>query len=173
MPLLISRRLLGENKFKLKAFVLLLCWLIFFPNAAYLVTDIFHFIERPPVPKWFDLLIVTSAAWNGLMLSVVSMMQIEEFLLKHVTAVKVKVFVSISLVASAFGIYLGRFLRFNSWDIITDPLDLVYALSDRVINPFDHPRTWGFTIIFGMFLSIIYSTLKQLPRTEKLTSEVE
>lgn len=166
VPLLISRRLLVEDNLKLRSAVMIFCWFIFFPNASYIITDILHFMERPPVPKWFDLLLVTSAAWNGLILGIVSLLQVEDFLSRHFRLIQVRVFVAASLIASAFGIYLGRFLRFNSWNIITKPGDLAYALSDRFLNPFDHPRTWGFTVLFGIFLSIIYFTVRQLPKRE-------
>jgi uncharacterized membrane protein len=162
VPLVISRRILRCNDINAKTVLLLVCWLLFFPNAPYIITDILHFAERPPVPKWFDMMLVTSAAWNGLMLGIVSLMQVEEFLLKHFRERTVRGLVLLSLTASAFGIYLGRFMRFNSWDVVTDPVSIVVALVDRVANPFNHARTWSFTLLFGMFISIIYYTVKQL-----------
>jgi uncharacterized membrane protein len=108
-------------------------------------------------------LLVTSAAWNGLILGIVSLMHIEEFLLRHFLAKPVRIFVMISLAACSFGIYLGRFLRFNSWDIITHPEIIIKAIGVRIIYPFEHVRTWGFTVLFAVFISIIYYTLRQLP----------
>lgn len=162
VPLLISRRLMVSTNVGIKAVLLLFCWLLFFPNAAYIVTDILHFAERPPVPKWFDLLIVISSAWNGLMFTVLSLLQVETFLLRHYSRKKVTLFIVISLIASAFGIYVGRFLRFNSWDIITDAGSLFTAISERVLSPFDHRRTWGFTLLFGTFISLVYFTVREL-----------
>lgn len=163
IPLFISRTLLERSFNAYKTVALLICWLIFLPNAPYIVTDVFHFTERPRVPKWFDLLLVISASWNGLMLGIVSLLQVDEFLLKIVSRVKVNIIIVISLVLSAFGIYLGRFLRFNSWDVIVNPVDLAYALGYRVIHPGQNVRTWAFTVFFGAMFSIMYFTIKKLP----------
>src|SRR6188768_3324549 len=80
LPLLFSRSLVKMNKFNLKAVILVACWLAFFPNAPYMITDVFHYEEKPPVPMWYDLLLVITAAWNGLLLGIISLMQIERFL---------------------------------------------------------------------------------------------
>ena len=162
VPVLFSQLLLKKNKMKFKAVLLLILWLLFFPNAPYIITDFFHFKERPPIPKWFDLLIITCAAWNGLILGIISLLQVEAFLSRHVSKLKVNVIISSSFLLCGFGIYLGRFLRFNSWDIITDPGSLFTALKYRVFYPHENLRTWGFTFLFGAMLWLFYYTIKKL-----------
>jgi uncharacterized membrane protein len=173
IPILLSRSLLSERRISLKAGLMLLGWLLFFPNAPYIITDIFHFKARSPIPTWFDLLLVTSAAWNGLILGLVSLMNIEMFLTRHFLIKQVRLFVIISLAAGSFGIYLGRFLRFNSWNVITHPETLIKAIGIRVIHPFEHVRTWGFTILFAVFITLVYFTLKQLPMSQKSSAKME
>jgi uncharacterized membrane protein len=162
VPWLISRAILKGSSINLKTVCLLFCWLIFFPNAAYTITDIFHFKERPPIPFWFDLLVFVSAAWYGLIIGMVSLLQVEDFLLQHFKKRVVNFMVALSLILSAFGIYLGRYLRFNSWEVLTHPASLISQLLSRCINPLQHPRTWGFTILFGCMLLIIHYTVKKL-----------
>jgi uncharacterized membrane protein len=171
IPLVFSRRLAREKKVNIKVGLILVGWLLFFPNAPYIVTDIFHFKSREPIPRWFDLLLVISAAWNGLILGFVSLMNIEAFLLRHFTTKRVTMFVVVSLAACSFGIYLGRFLRFNSWNVINNPYQLVSAIATRVIHPFEHVRTWGFTVLFALFITLVYFTLKQLPLLQKFKPE--
>jgi uncharacterized membrane protein len=65
-------------------------------------------------------------------------------------------------VLSSFGIYLGRYLRWNSWDVFTNPLTLFYDILNRVIHPFAYPRTYGVTILFSAFLLLGYITIRQL-----------
>src|SRR4029079_6200006 len=81
VPLYISGLLLKQPTFGWKSVLLLAAWLLFLPNAPYLVTDIFHFEERLPVPAWLDLLLVVSGAWNGILICMISMFRIEKFFL--------------------------------------------------------------------------------------------
>jgi uncharacterized membrane protein len=163
IPLFISNRLIRINKLNFGVGVLLLCWLLFLPNAPYIITDIFHYMERPPVPVWYDLLLFTSAAWNGLIIGVVSLLQVEEFLQNKMPKWLLNLVMTTSILACAFGIYLGRFLRFNSWDVLTEPYSLLRQMVTQFINPFDHLKTWGFTFLFGTMLWLVFFTIKKLP----------
>jgi uncharacterized membrane protein len=163
VPLFISRQINKCTKLQFKAILLLLCWLVFFPNAPYIVTDIFHFKERPPLPLWYDLLLVTSAAWNGLIMGIISLLQVEQFLHKHLSTRWVS-FITVSCLGlCSFGIYIGRFLRYNSWDVVVNPVDVASSIIYRVRYPFDNLRTWGFTILFSGLLSLVYFTIRKVP----------
>src|ERR1700740_366553 len=70
IPYLVSTQLIKLRKLKVAAVLFLFTWLLFFPNAPYLITDILHYEERPPVPFWYDILLVISATWNGLILGI-------------------------------------------------------------------------------------------------------
>ncbi len=163
LPLLLSRLLIYFHKITPKVWVILGAWLLVLPNAPYLITDIIHFTERPPVSKWFDLLLVTSAAWNGLILGVVSLLQVEQFLQKHLTAWKLNVLMFCTIFICSYGIYLGRFLRYNSWDVVTDPSDLLHQIGGQMLRPQQHFNTWAFTLLFGAMFWIFYYTIRQLP----------
>jgi uncharacterized membrane protein len=163
IPVLFSRTLHKNDKINFRVIVKLALWLLFLPNAPYIVTDLVHFTERPPVPRWYDLVMITSAAWNGLVLGIISLLQVEQFLLKHLSQLKVNVIIIATLFLSSFGVYLGRFLRFNSWDIITDPLDLTRFIAKQFLYPHHYTKTWVFTVLFGVLLSIVYYTIKNLP----------
>lgn len=166
LPLLFSRSLIRQNRFNIRAILLLTCWLAFFPNAPYIITDLFHYSEKPPVPKWFDLLLVTSAAWNGLLLGIVSLMQIEQFLSGYLRQRWVKISLISSFLLCGYGVYIGRYLRFNSWDAVTAPQKLLYTFSLHVFRPQEHMMMWAFTFLFGTMFGIVYFTLKQF--SEKL-----
>jgi uncharacterized membrane protein len=71
------------------------------------------------------------------------------------------IFISVGLLfMDSFGIYVGRYLRWNSWDIVSEPFRIIYDIGDRVINPFEHPSAWGITIFIGLFLTIIYLSFR-------------
>lgn len=150
-PSLRSRRLLT-------AFILGL-WLLFFPNALYIVTDLFHLKNRAPVPLWYDLILLISFAWLGLLYGYLSLLDVEKLMRPRLNTFWLKV-TSFSLIfLASFGVYLGRYLRWNSWDILRDPASLFLDISDRFLDPLAHPRTWGMTILLGIFLSMAYTSL--------------
>jgi len=146
----------GIHKNKLVIAILLLSWLLFFPNAPYILTDLFHLRLESTMPIWFDLVLILSFAWTGLLFGFMSLWDIEFILGSKVNKKLLPVLSSILLFLGSFGIYLGRYLRWNSWDILQEPFKLFYDIGDNLINPFRHPRTWGMTIFMFLFLSMIY-----------------
>jgi uncharacterized membrane protein len=139
-----------------------LIWLLFFPNSPYVLTDLYHLRLRTGVPVWFDLILILGFAWTSLMYGWVSLVDIEREMRKKLSAAVVNVVIVFVLFLSAFGVYLGRFLRWNSWDIISQPFSLVGDISDRVIHPLDHPRTYGVTLGMGVLLNMMYFSMKWL-----------
>jgi len=152
--LLILKPKLSQSKWSL--FGLLGVWLLFFPNAPYILTDLFHLRLKTAMPVWFDLTLILSFAWTGLLFGFLSLWDIEKLLSRSIKKKYVTILSVILLFIGSFGIYVGRYLRWNSWDIITEPFGLMYDIGDRIINPLSHPRTWGMTIIMGIFLNILY-----------------
>jgi len=146
------------KKNKILLLLILVSWLLFFPNAPYILTDLFHLNSRSSIPIWFDLILILSFAWTGLVFGFLSLLDIEKLLYKNS---KISGLLSTLLIfIASFGIYLGRYLRWNSWDIISEPFNLLYDISDRIINPLAHPRTWGVTLLMGLFLNIIFWSFK-------------
>ena len=146
-------------------------WLLFFPNAPYLLTDLFHLNVRPGVPLWYDLALILSCAWNGLMLAYASLTDMQRLVQSRLGVWVGWGFATVALLLSSFGIYLGRYLRFNSWDVLTNPLTLFYDIINRVLNPFSFPGTWGMTLVFGLFLLVGYATVRLLGREQEEPAE--
>lgn len=141
---------------------LLLAWLLFIPNSFYIITDLFHLTHIDSAPKWFDLLLLFSFAWNGLLLGLLSLRRMELILeLKTARAVSI-LLVSFVMWLSAFGIYIGRYLRFNSWDVLTNPLSLFESLADRILNPLQYASAWGMTAMYGLFMTLLYYSIRKL-----------
>ncbi len=154
---------------KLFLLVLLGAWLLFFPNAPYILTDLFHLKTRTNIPIWFDLILILSFAWTGLMFGFFSLMDIEALLQPYFSK-KWIVFITVGLIfTTSFGVYLGRYLRWNSWDILRAPTGLMRDIGSRFIHPTDHPKTWGVTLLMGLFLNMMYWSFK-LIRHSRLSS---
>jgi uncharacterized membrane protein len=130
-------------------------WLMFFPNAPYVLTDLLH-LKAGMVPVWYDLLMLLSFAWTSLMLGFVSLADMQALIARRFNPRMGWVFAFMALLLGSFGIYLGRFLRWNSWDLITQPTELLLDIVDRVINPLAHLKTYGFTLLLTVFLLLAY-----------------
>ncbi|HEY4154753.1 MAG TPA: DUF1361 domain-containing protein [Puia sp.] len=164
IPFLCSRKLGSQNRMGLKSILLIGGWLLFFPNAPYLVTDLFHFTVRTGTPAWFDMILVSSSSWNGLALGIFSLLQVEQFLNRHFKEIRVRFISYAFILLCGYGIYLGRFLRFNSWDIVTNPRPLFSSVYHSVLHPVQHTGTWAFTVTFSCLLGIVYTTIKQMQK---------
>ena len=162
VPLAISNTLRKQSGFTFRSVIYLLIWLLFFPNASYLITDLFHFTEREGCPKWYDLILVSSALWNGLLIAILSLLQVEEFLMKVFSYKKVQVFLLFFISLAGFGVYLGRFQRFNSWDVVSNPQRLTLYIINSLLHPYQNLTAWLFTLIFSLLFGIIFFTIKSM-----------
>ena len=164
VPVFFSGLLLKQKTLNYKSILLLGLWLLFLPNAPYLVTDIFHFDERPPVPFWFDLMLVVSGAWNGILLCMISLLRVERFLKIVCTPKLTSKVMPLIIFLCGYGVYIGRYLRYNSWDVVTEPVGILRTSRHHIHHPFQNLNVWLFTFVFASFLGIIYFTIKKLPR---------
>lgn len=154
------------QKSRLAVFGMLGVWLLFFPNASYILTDLFHLSHNSSMPIWFDLVLILSFAWTGLLYGFLSLWNLEELMEQFLSKRTITILSVGLLFISSFGIYIGRYLRWNSWDIVNHPTKLMGDIGDRIINPFDHTRTWGVTIFMGLFLTMLYFTFKFLRKKQ-------
>lgn len=138
-------------------------WLLFLPNSPYIVSDLMHLTQRGNVPLWYDSIMLFSFAWNGLILGFVSLWIVQQVATRWLGQLAGWVLVMVTLTATGFGIYLGRFQRWNSWDVLVDPLGMVKQVLIYLLNPLDYPRTVGVTLLFSGFLMVAYLTLILLP----------
>lgn len=135
---------------------------LFLPNSPYIVTDLFHLRWVGSAPIWFDTLLVFSFAITGLILFYICLIRLESIFKRQIKGILRPFIIPLIIFLSAFGVYLGRFVRFNSWDILTQPGTLFYEMADRLINPFGHPETWAVTIAYGGFFLLGYYFVRHI-----------
>lgn len=146
---------------------LVLCWLLFFPNALYIITDLIHLKNLDDVvPVWFDAVLLFTSSITGLMMAYISLFQVESFLRKNLSAKHTGKLIFASLFLGSFGVYAGRFLRWNSWDVVTDPAPLLLQVAKQFLLPHQHFRTWAVTMLLTCLFSLLYFAVK------KLTAEI-
>ncbi|MEP6675901.1 MAG: DUF1361 domain-containing protein [Ferruginibacter sp.] len=167
IPYAISN-LFSANKKGWKQRFLFASWLLFWPNALYMVTDLIHINETYKVPLWYDALLFFSAAVAGLMMAFVSLYRVEIFIAQKLKKTKAFFLMIGILFMGSFGVYLGRFYRFNSWDIIHDPFYLAKSIFGQLLFPQDHLHTWAVTILFTIIFTLLYYIFKILPNLKKL-----
>jgi uncharacterized membrane protein len=161
LPYLISTYLLTKEKLNKPVFLILfICWLAVLPNAPYILTDLLH-LRSNESQVWLDMLIIVWFATNGMLLYFLSLRDMEVLLQKHFKIVHTTYIIISCSFLSGFGIYLGRILRWNSWDIIQDPWMLFQDLIQIVVAPSQHIEAWIFTFGFGAFLALGYTGFKQ------------
>lgn len=131
-------------------------WLLFFPNAPYIITDFVHLRYQQGAPIWYDATLIASFAWTGLFLGLVSLRMMQSLVRNRFGSTVGWCMALGVLLLSSFGVYLGRYQRWNSWDIISNPGALALDILDKVLHPLSHPSVVGMTVIFALFMLVAY-----------------
>ena len=145
-----------KNKHIVYTLMLFVPWLLFFPNAAYLVTDLVHLRPRAPIPYWFDIVLLSTFALAGMFISCSTLRFVHQSFRSLIGArlsTLLCVFVSF---AAGYAIYLGRFLRWNSWDVVSDFKSLALSMLAPLIHPSQNARAFGVTIAVGLLILLSY-----------------
>ena len=153
-----------QEKEKWKQLFLFASWLLFFPNALYIVTDLIHLEEATHVPLWYDAVLLFASSFIGIMMAFVSLKKAENLMLSFLNVRTVNLLVPVILFVASFGVYLGRFQRWNSWDVLHNPFALGIDIINRVVSPVDHLKTWAITFIFSMLYTLLYFLVKIIPQ---------
>jgi uncharacterized membrane protein len=148
-----------------------LLWLLFLPNAPYIVTDFKYLADMTGKTFLFEGLLIGTAASTGLLLGFMSLYLIQAIVRRAAGARYAWLFVFVALGLSSVGVYLGRVLRWNSWDVFVRPGSLLGELAGALVDPLAHPRPIAITILFTSFLLASYAIFYSLARTSSLLGE--
>jgi uncharacterized membrane protein len=176
LSLILNKLLLknkGQRKLTILIIVLGLLWLLFYPNAPYMVTDLIHlstnkyYIANPKytpysgLPRilfsddykiWLNLINITIGVCIGWIFGFVSLYLNQSTIAKKSSLLFSWIFVIVINILSGFAIYLGRFIRWNSWDVITNPKNIISILTNDI-----NAKSIYYTLIFGAFYLILYT----------------
>ncbi|WP_242202390.1 DUF1361 domain-containing protein [Aestuariivivens insulae] len=137
-------------------------WLLFLPNAPYMVTDLIHLRLSEGHMLWLDIIVINAFAFNGLLLYYLSVLDMKSLLTPYISISVFKYFPTAIFFLSSFGIYLGRFLRYNSWELLSNPKYLLMDILDIFLNPLSNRWAWLFTLLFGLLLIVGSKIFKHL-----------
>lgn len=138
-------------------------WLVFFPNAPYMLTDLQDLSRGSSgAPLWYDVIIVVWCSWTGMLLGIISLYLMQDIVLRTFGRVVAWLFVFVITPLSSFGMYIGRFVRLNSWDILQDPAETAMEILGLVIDP--SRRLAAFTLLYTVFFLFVYLLLYSFSR---------
>lgn len=135
--------------------VLFIVWLLFLPNAPYIITDFIHLTHLEANMKLFDALLIAAFATTGVLFYTSSVRTMRKQIQRQLSTKWTNLLFFCVPFLSGFGIYLGRFLRWNSWDIIQNPWKLITDISTIIVNPIANKGAWITTLVFGCSLLLI------------------
>lgn len=140
--------------------LLVLLTVLFLPNAPYMITDLFHLRTRAEFPLWYDTLLIFWFALVGMALFYLVIFNLETCFKRFFSPVFSHFLIAVICLLNGFGIFLGRYLRFNSWDILSNSDDLTEQILDKIINPSANTRAVGVTLLYGATMLVGFWMIK-------------
>jgi uncharacterized membrane protein len=131
-------------------------WLVFLPNSWYVLTDFIHIFPNGEISQLYDIVLISLLVFIGFILGFAGLFLVHRQLLSRLGAAKSYFFVEAAILTSSFAIYLGRDLRWNSWDVLTNPGGVILNVSDRIGDPLGSPRALNVTLLFFIMINVMY-----------------
>jgi len=168
-PLAFTSLLKTKKSIQVKWFYFYPCvmiWLLLLPNAPYIITDFVHLKKETPIPFWFDILLIASFSVTGMLFGLASMKDIFKMFSKRFSIMTTWIIMAGVSLLCGFGMYVGRFLRYNSWDILQKPYTLTIDILCSLTSAETCKPAWGITIGFGTLLFMLFN-LYYTPQPKK------
>jgi uncharacterized membrane protein len=163
LPLVFALQLAHRLKHKLwsswECLTLSVLWLLFLPNSFYLVSDFIHLQEGPRPDILYDAVMFTAFIYTGVILGFTSLYLVHLQLRRRLSPRLAAIWVGVTLFLCSVAIYIGRDLRWNSWDVVTNPGGLLFDVSDRLQRFSDYPHMLVTISAFFVLLASVYNVL--------------
>jgi uncharacterized membrane protein len=156
---LLARRVKNNSWLSWRSIVLTILWLVFLPNTWYVLTDFLHVKPTGEVSEIYDIVLIGTLVINGFILGFTSLYLVHKQIIKRMSENRSFIVIAGVILLSSFAIYLGRNLRWNSWDVIANPSGVILSVSDRIIDPLGHPRAINITGLFFVLLCSVYFSI--------------
>lgn len=161
LPLLLSGLLLRLLKTRLWSdwlpVLVSLVWLVMLPNSFYMISDFIHVQEMAAKDVLFGVVMFSSFIFTAALLGFISLYSVQAELRQRVGHRVSVLLAACILLACSFAIYLGRDLRWNSWDVLLNPAGILFDVSDRLLHPLGHPGAFSVTLSFFVLLGSLYA----------------
>lgn len=134
-----------------------LFWLIFLPNSFYMISDFIHIQDIQRHDLLYDVVMFTSFVFSAALVGFVSLYLVHRLLLRRLSVHISAGLITLIIFLCSFAIYVGRDLRWNSWDVLLNPAGLLFDISDRLIHPLDSGAAVSTTASFFILLISLYT----------------
>ena len=171
MPFAVTTLMLDRveiQKNKLLFYPACLGWLLLLPNAPYLITDFVHLGQQHNVPIWFDVLMLISFSITGLLLGLASMKAMHSMLAARFSTRFADKAMAMTCFLTGFGVYLGRVLRYNSWDVLHSPLSILGDTVMSLVSADTYRTAWGITLGFGTLMYLLFTLSRNISMQKNL-----
>ena len=155
----------GRDTAKRRTLLLVLgiAWILFYPNAPYILTDFIHLVGGPARTTgrafltgtgllWYDIILTAAFAFIGHLIGLVSLLDIHGVARRRFTPAISWIIILAAIGAGGYGIYIGRFERLNSWEVFTDPIDSLKTLIGGIF----YLKAVLFSVCFAFFIFLTY-----------------
>ena len=151
-----------KNAWNVKSVALFLVWLFLLPNTFYMLTDFIHVTESGDINMLFDIALIGLFAMNGFIHGILSLLLVHRALLGLYKKEAAAAIVTAIILASSFAVDMGRYLRWNSWDVLVNPAGILFDITDTFLNPTNYDRSFLITGIFFVTITSLYAVAWQL-----------
>ncbi len=163
---LLARYLKDHNWRSWQAISLTLLWLVFLPNTWYVMTDYIHLVDNGEISRLYDIALINSLIASAFLAGFASLVLVHKQLLRRLKTIAAGFIVAAVILLASFAIYLGRDLRWNTWDVVVNPGGIVLGTSDRLIDTVGHPRMLNVTGLFFVVIGLGYLAIWQLVKPQ-------
>jgi uncharacterized membrane protein len=159
--LLLRRCLARKSWSSWEAMGLSIVWLVFLPNTFYMISDFIHLADVNSQQLLFSAVMFTSFIYTGVLLGFSSLYIVHQQLARRFSLRTTIIAISLTLLACSFAIYIGRDLRWNTWDVVTDPGGVLFEVSTRLLHPSQYSQVLSVVVPFFALLGSMYVVARQ------------
>ncbi len=156
-----------------KALAVTVLWLGFLPNSFYMISDFVHIQDVARVDLLYDVVMFSSFILNGVILGFLSLYTVHTDLLQRLKRRTAHVLIALVMLLCSFAIYLGRDLRWNTWDVLVNPGGILVDVSDRLIHPVAYSQAYTTTITFFLLIGSLYTVAWQTARAMRYQKAID
>lgn len=139
--------------------LLTIVWLAFLPNAWYVLTDFIHVYPNGEISQLYDIVLISTLVFSGFAIGLTGLSLFYKEICRRYNPGTSILLTEAVILLSSFAVFLGRDLRWNTWDVLTNPGSVVVNVSDQVTDPLGNQRGLNVTILFFILISFLYWAL--------------